>query len=70
MQRIVPTSVLESGGSSREIVAIADVGWTSAESADDPVKTRTLTSDPEARAAPTITYQNWRSVKKRSRLTI
>jgi hypothetical protein len=53
---MVPTSAFDSGGNSRDIVAIADVGCASTESTDDPVKTRTPTSDPDARAAPTGTY--------------
>lgn len=53
---MVPTSAFDSGGSSRDIVAIAAVGCASTERTDEPVKTRTPTSDPAARAAPTEFY--------------
>lgn len=50
---MVPTSDFESGGSSREMVSVVDVGWTLGASTDEPVNARTWTVEFDASAAPT-----------------
>lgn len=58
MHRIVPTSRLDSGGSSREIVRTLDVASAERSSAEFEENTLTVTIFDEARAAPTVPSQS------------
>lgn len=51
---MVPTSDFDSGGNNCDMLRVVDVDCTSGERIDVPVYARTLTSEPNARAAPTV----------------